>query len=80
MLRYDPGAVGGMNLYCGGTPGGAGELLAHLKLLKPTPQSSMNSRVSQLRRLHNTKIRTKKPVSRHSGVATAEDACMHAAG
>jgi hypothetical protein len=78
MLRYEPGAVGGMNLYCGGTPGGVGELLAHLKLPKPTPQSSMNSRVSQLRRLQNTKISIKKQASRHSKVATAEDACSRA--
>jgi hypothetical protein len=53
MFRYEPAAVGSINLYCGGggTPAAAGELLAHLKLLKPTPQSSMYSRVSQLRLL-----------------------------
>jgi hypothetical protein len=55
MLRYEPGAVAGINLYCGGTPAAAGELPAHLKLLKPTPQSSMYNRVSQLRLLQEEK-------------------------
>lgn len=67
MLRYEPGFVGARNLYWGLAPCSVGDgvLQDHWKFAKPTLQSSMYSRDSQLRLLQ-VKRRRKLVLKMHA--------------